>query len=864
MRSRRRGLALAAILCLVGVAWPVAALTFDNIAVVIGDDATELDQRYAGLLASRIAETSNVQARVLAEALAPECAAGALTVYLGVPERHSKLAALCQSRGVKRLDWLDPGHEGFHLESWAENGRIQVLAAAADRRGVLYAVGELLRQITYHENSVELSPGVRVRTAPAFRIRGTEIQQGTTMREITGAREWTEGERQRVFLDFALSGANVFSGDYDFLKSWGLQTMTAASPSMGEGPDDWRATEPIGRTTHLCPSIPEAREHILDAWRDRVKSAPDYDYLRFYSADGGGCLCWKCDPYGKTYIHMCEEMAKILLEYNPDIKIMATNQELCNAGEQAIFDYLDEKPRDWLYAISYAPGSNAMAWTSARRPEHRMDLFEYPGFGSLDGYLRYMLHMLPPRQTIVMFSDVTHWVRSQYGLVANHVPPDRDGQLPPHWAFPDYHMQPDPSLFRFYNRRSFFARPNYYYHVFCETMRYGEGDIVYSEGQHDHFNRWLWMRLLWSPHAGLDDLVNEYCCFWFGPEAAPLMAQALFQMEANLQAPLATNKGIGRYYELVCKAGRKMPAWRMKRDYLWRMHMQKACLDRYIQLRLLRQSAQERKIEKWCARALESGDLAGAVKRSLALFERDIESAEMKQLRAEADRLGDESDRIFGVRQTCSANADIDLIGLAWTKRQLQRAEAAPRERARDLLHGIARYEDPGEGGFYDNLGAWEEGLAPHLVSGWKYSCRHSPQAFSKGNRLSQNSMAGTAEEARGVALEYHGLDTSTQYQVRFTLVRPLHLPRFADLQSQSMESIYADGIPLAEDLELPENVAEQFAFDVPREATRDGSLTIQFEKAEGVGEMERPELEQWKNTGGWGTLCSEAWLMKK
>jgi len=31
-----------------------------------------------------------------------------------------------------------------------------------------------------------------------------------------------------------------------------------------------------------------------------------------------------------------------------------------------------------------------------------------------------------------------------------------------------------------------------------------------------------------------------------------------------------------------------------------------------------------------------------------------------------------------------------------------------------------------------------------------------------------------------------------------------------------------------------------------------------------GVGEMDRPELEVWRNTGGWGTLCSEAWLPQR
>jgi len=39
-----------------------------------------------------------------------------------------------------------------------------------------------------------------------------------------------------------------------------------------------------------------------------------------------------------------------------------------------------------------------------------MDLFKGAGRGALSGYLREMLHQLPPRQSILLFTDLTHWV----------------------------------------------------------------------------------------------------------------------------------------------------------------------------------------------------------------------------------------------------------------------------------------------------------------------------------------------------------------------------------------------------------------------------------------------------------------------
>ncbi|MCA9445884.1 MAG: hypothetical protein KC931_02125, partial [Candidatus Omnitrophica bacterium] len=68
----------------------------------------------------------------------------------------------------------------------------------------------------------------------------------------------------------------------------------------------------------------------------------------------------------------------------------------------------------------------------------------------------------------------------------------------------------------------------------------------------------------------------------------------------------------------------------------------------------------------------------------------------------------------------------------------------------------------------------------------------------------------------------------------------------------------------LAQELELPQRVSDFFTFDIPNEAVQDGTLKIQFKKAEGVADGPRVLREMWRNSGGWGTIVSEAWLMRK
>jgi hypothetical protein len=367
----------------------------------------------------------------------------------------------------------------------------------------------------------------------------------------------------------------------------------------------------------------------------------------------------------------------------------------------------------------------------------------------------------------------------------------------------------------------------------------------------------MWQRLLWDPHKTLDGVVDEYCHTWFGPEAAPDMAKAIFQLETNLSTPIADNAGIDRYLELVKAAGAKMPEHIMKKNYLWRQHMQKACLDKYVQLRLREQTARQHEVAALLASVLKGGDINAAIAQAESKVKADIEMDDMRRLKAEAGKLGDEGNEIFGVRSEGFFNLDQDFVGLAWIRKQLDRAAAAPADKRKDLLAGIVHYEDPGPGGFYDDAG--DPARAPHMTYGWTYG-----GGVSGGNRPSQRTMAFTRDEKQGVTFEYSGLDPKAKYRVRLTLVRPRVAPRYADKQPQKTESVYADDHLLVKDVALPVDEVQFFEYDIPQDATRDGKVQIRFEKSAGVGEGPAPQVEGWRNTGGWGTLVSEVWLMKR
>ncbi len=847
---------------------------YHGVIIRIGELAGTVEKNVARLFAERLNESGVVNTRIEPESKPGEVAPDELLVLLGIPGHHNAIGRLFDSYRIPGFTELSPGPEGFLLRMFSDEQNDVLLAAGTDDRGCLYAVGEILRRFNCLNGVIEIPEDIEIRTAPAFEIRGTQYGQSHVARRLAHVRNWTEEETQRVILDYALAGANIFSTGpgpmFDFIRSFGLMTRGGfgANTAGGDIPPEWEASESIGRKGYVCLSVPEAREFMLQKCDQQFKHSQGYDLVQFHGGDGGGCECDKCNPYGLTFIKLVEEMASIIHKYHPETRICFTNQKFDNEDDNAIFAYLQEKPRDWLWAWGYGPGSDATTWQPGHRQTHRMDLFRYPGFGPYGMYPKEILHQLPKRHVLVYYNEITHWKYAQHAYIQMYPRADRKGDLPPHWSHEIYERRPDQFLTMVYNRLTFYAWPRYYHRVFNDLMRYGVGDITHSSGHHDHFNQWMWQRLLWSPRMTVEEVVDEYCNTWFGKEAAPFMAEALFQLEQNLAeqpgTPLNEKAGIDTFYNLVKKAGDSMPPATMAGNWLWRMYMQKAALDKYTKLTVSQQMALQMRIENYTAQALDNPKENSGIGEMLSWFDDLEETPEMILLRKEAARLGEESNTLFGVRSEGYFNLNHDFIGLGWYKRQLQRAGDARGKEKEELLTMIVDYENPGEDGYYDNLGTFNN--APNLVFGYPYDHGqpYVAEMLSEANRPGQRSMHFTQDEDQGVTLHYRDLDPEASYHVRFTFVRPWYQERYAFRMNQKSQAIYADDVVLAKDLELPLQMSDFFSFDIPPSVTGDGELIIRLDRAADVARGDRVQIEQWRNSGGWGTLVSEVWLMKK
>ena len=638
--------------------------------IVLEPVAAPVEQRVAEVLKTRIVS----RASVAIEVGMTRTSGADVYIHLGTMRASGALHDLCVQHKVRPPGKGKPNPEGFAIKTVQDGNDRVVIAVGADDRGMLYAIGEILRRLRFEADQVELPP-VEVSTSPGFRFRGFSANQGGTMMTATKARGWTETELHDVVLDYALAGGNCFYCEekpgplYDFLKSFSLMTTTGARPNQlfGGHPKEWNAggREAWEGNQWVCPSIPEARAALLAQWEKDFTQRGDHDIMRFYAGDPGGCNDARCEPWGKTFVQLCEEMAALWLKLHPKSIVLIANQGLDNAGERAIFDYYQVKPRTWSYGIAYGPGSNPMS-RYFRDKDLRDDLFVYPGKGPVDRYLAEMLHELPMDQHVMHYSDITHWIRAQYQI-----------------------DNPEPNIVKAYSRRMFHARPKALYNIFQAIMPFSEGDIIYSEGNHDEFHQYLWARLLWDPNRELPDVMREYCVLHFGEASADLMVQALFQMEPNLVTPLDTNSGIPRYYTLVKEAGARMPAAQMQRDYRWRLHMQKAALDQYLQFKLRNEMNKEQRVRELLGVA-KPAQYDPAIKQAIELLREPIETGEMKKLREEAGRLGDESNRLHGDRNLGYFKLDSSLRNIPGAIDLLEEAQAAKSdEEKKSLLQSV-------------------------------------------------------------------------------------------------------------------------------------------------------------------------------
>ncbi|MHC4620020.1 MAG: alpha-glucuronidase family glycosyl hydrolase [Planctomycetota bacterium] len=500
-------------------------------------------------------------------------------------------------------------------------------------------------------------------------------------------------------------------------------------------------------------------------------------------------------PATRVMIPAAEHFAPLLKRVHPEAKIWLSHQNQRNHAEndnEYLFGYIRGVRPKWLEGMVYGPWAH----------------WDIPG----------LRQRTPGQYRIRHYPDICHNQRCQYQV--------------PKWGR---------AMCRTWGRNGISVMPRMMARIHNVTGPLSEGFVAYNHtGCSNDLNKFIWSAMGWDPNSDVNQVLREYGKVFFSDELADDVAQGLLMLEDNWRGPVAENEGIERalshWQDIARRYGDVSKNWRLE------LFLYKAFIDAYVKRKY--------DIEARCeAEAYDALKQAGRIG-----VERAVSAARAALAGVEEEfpprRKLEEELRSWGLSKYADLYKILGNLYSALNDRQWLEAEfeeiLAMADEAAQLarIDRIVSWENPGPGGFYDNLGV--EGRQPHLVrqKQWKDDPGyvHSPIEFNHHRpqstyRQSWFTCALTRYDTP-LLMRYERLDPQAKYRLRATYSGPF----------KPVMRLVADGKYEVHGPVGPPEPMRPLEFDVPQEATVDGVLDL-----------------EWKLTNlVRGCQVAEVWLLKR
>jgi hypothetical protein len=727
--------------------------------------------------------------------------------------------------------------ESYAITVRKENGRPTIALVGRDGPGVLYAVGRLLLAMELHDGTIHLPADFTAVSAPRYPHRGHQI----AFRALAHCFDaWTPADYEQYMRELAIFGANAFEttsygSGADRPSPHGKVTRAEMSVAWSEicadyGFDFWLFTSAMGGEGKSKEEEQGRQESILKT----LRTIPHLDHLYLTGGDGYSSH-QRPDRMFDALADFSVEARKV----HPDLGIWTSNQGADAEQNNWFFDYLQQEEPDWLTGIVHG------AWNRILPSEQRA--------------------RTPKQYPIRRYPDIGHCVRGQYTV--------------PEW---------DRAYARTLDREPFAPRPRGAANIHNLFDEYCDGFVTYSDGIGDDVNKFVWTALGWDPDRPLDDIMLDYARFFFGPDIAEEVRRGLYQFEKNFDEPMHLCEGIQENYQRW-KTLEAQADDALRGNWRFQSCLMRATFDAYTQRRLLKDMA----LEKRALALLRDAPRLGvevAIARARAIL---AESDQERKADPSRERL-----LAFGAKLFESIGAQLDVAhyhaaseergailefldnpmnNRRWMEDEFDAilsgrySATVPKDPVEGdvrlaRLDRLVNWENPGPGGFYDDLGyPWKQ---PHLVkqkTRWEdpgsiESPREGHGRFhDNAERLSwldvSEALCGTP-----LLMRYEGLDPKAHYRLRVTYLgrygATIHLTaddqyRIHDSYGHTRRGVRyntkgdsASVIQVDEGTQLPPVVPLEFV--IPRETTQDGILEL-----------------RWDRDTGRGIQIAEVWLIK-
>lgn len=685
-----------------------------------------------------------------------------------------------------------------------------VTLSGHDARGLLYAVGHLLRALRLERGKIRLPLPYETTTSPRWPLRGHQLGYRPLPNSYTG---WDVPQWDQYIREIAL---------------WGANAIELLPPRTGGATES--AHFPLPRLEMMVEMARITASYGLEVWIWYPALDGDYsrpEILDPALAEWGEVFSRLCrvdavfvpggDP-GDTPLHVLlpflEKQTANLRSYHPAAAMWLSPQGFKGAEMEGFFDHLETVSPDWLAGVVFGP------WVHLDPGEFRA--------------------RIPEKYPVRYYPDITHTRHCQY--------PVADWDLA--YALTQ-------------GREPTCPRPEAMANILRRLQPHTIGAICYSEGCHDDVNKAVWSALSWNPEADVTSILRDYARFFIGARWADPFAQGVLALERNWQGALLTNTNVPATLQAF-RAMEDAADPHTLKNWRFLQPLFRAYCDAYTRLRLIHETA----LEEQALDALREVGFQGS-ETAMGEAERILDRAVTAPVgRAWRTRIFQLAEALYQTihhklsvplyhalatgRGAHLDSLDWPLNSRLWLKKEFQGIRALPEEKARLLrLNEILDRTNPGPGGFYDNPGQLP--MTPRLERG------PGPVEDPAFLRSSQTgflyltleplalpyawwSLAWALNDAP-LSMIYEGLDPAASYEVRVVYSQWEYRNKI-QLMANDSEEVHGF-------IEKPDPVVP-LLFDVPVAATRTGSLKLTWRREPGFGGE------------GQGCHISEIFLMRK
>lgn len=604
--------------------------------------------------------------------------------------------------------------EGLRVISEQQNGKSVLWLIGADDRGVIFAIGQFLRTADLSKNKILFDKGNEVASSPAYPIRGHQIGYRNTANSWDS---WTPEQYEKYIRELAIFGTNAIEnipfqdGPPGPLMKLPRDEMNLKISQICNKYDlnYWVWTPADVDLSDTAKFAAEVRRHA-----DYYKATPRLDGLFFPGGDPG-------DNHPKYVMPFLKAIAAELKKYHPHAGVWISLQGFSDEQVDYFYDYLQKYQPDWLAGVVSGPSSPDIAETRFR---------------------------LPKKYKHRLYPDITHSVRCQFPVL--------------NW---------DQAFALTEGREVCNPQPFYYAGIHNRYAPFTDGFISYSDGSHDDVNKVVWSELGWNPDKPVEQIVEDYCRFFFGPSVAKPGADGILGLERNWVGPIEQNGGIETTFAFWQNLEKTHPE--LQGNWRWQQLVMRAYYDTYDRRRKIYEEGLEKQANQVLAEAPEIG-ADKAMTEALAIVNKADQQRVSPELRQKVFDYCEALWKSIGAQTSvkkyhasgAERGAILDFIDYPlnnrwWLSDQFDAIRKMPTEKEKlDRLKIIYTWDNPGPGSYYDNISNISQ--EPHVKT---WSDDGTDVAWWDSG-MSRRRLSTQLFQNFPV-LEYHDLDPNGHYTIR-------------------------------------------------------------------------------------------------